>query len=334
LTLLLIGVGLPLSFGTPLFRGFADLDARGVYWASFFAFLTAAAAMVTANLVFLYGEVRINGGEQPVPQRLSSRQAWWVFDFGMLLYLALLVKLWSMKSAPGGQFVLFAAGGFAAGFALIVGVTITQEFFGKSTEEGPYLVFPFDRAFGLNRFFRIFTRIESRVLERGPLAAASRSLFNRFIWLGPGYIQYTPNPGGLLPGHIFAGFLTTATVAIYLVQGYLQFNELSDYKYLQEPRVPTIAYVLTAILIGCWILSATALFWDRFRTPVLLVVAVWMFLVGSLPSSPEVSNHIFDTRALDSDRRNNSKDLATPYEIFTTAPDDKLLVVSAARGAI
>jgi len=63
MTLLILSVGLPLAFQTALFRGLADLKqadfklwpTAGVFMVAGMAFLTVSAAMVAANLIFLYG---------------------------------------------------------------------------------------------------------------------------------------------------------------------------------------------------------------------------------------------------------------------------------------
>ncbi len=45
--------------------------------------------------------------------------------------------------------------------------------------------------------------------------------------------------------------------------------------------MPKIGWVLLALGLICWILSGLSFFWDRYRVPVLSVVAILLMLISN-----------------------------------------------------
>lgn len=340
LTLLLLGIGLPLAFTTPLFRGLADLRGTDVASAAFFSFLTAAASMVVANLVLLYGELRIEGKREPVPPgtiRLSSEQAWLVFGLGTLVYATLQVVLFMLGAVRFLEFLGWSLLGLVAAIVSILILTALQEYFGSSTgPEGPYLVIPFDRFLTRrNKAGNIETSFHWLTLKKSPFESAAGKAVSGDAWklsqrLGPGYTDFDAygQPTGMLPGHAFAAWLFFFSLAVYLATGFRHYSQLKSLSPgLGQMQVPTLVYVLAAILIGCWLLSGLAFFLDRFRVPVLAALGAWMLAMSFIPGSDQVKEHRFETIRLDF-----PAPTATPSQIIQVSPDRMILVCAAGGG--
>lgn len=153
--------------------------------------------------------------------------------------------------------------------------------------------------------------------------------------LGPGYVRFDGNgtPVGVLAGHVFAGWLWGSSVTVYLITGFHQYSQLELLRGdLGDSTVPTLVYVLAAILIGCSLLSGLAFFCDRYRVPVLIVLAAWMVLVSYIPSGKDseiVREHMFETTRLD------SPETLPPLSAgFDSDDDDRIILVCAAGGGI
>src|SRR5205814_2157688 len=101
--------------------------------------------------------------------------------------------------------------------------------------------------------------------------------------LGYGYLKYENDNGkkvvSILPGHGLALALFSLSVFIYLLIGLLKFkNSLFS-------SVPPLAYVILLLLLLCWGLSGLAFFFDRYRIPVLISLALWLLVTSQFPQS-------------------------------------------------
>jgi len=136
--------------------------------------------------------------------------------------------------------------------------------------------------------------------------------------LGAGYAD--PATGEILPGHRFALGLSIMTAVVYgvIVQGR---GEVFDVP------VPTLVYVILLIVIACWGMASAAFFFDRYRLPVLLPLAVLVAFTGF--GQPWISDHYFQLRPAESAP-------PAPGEVLQArpagAPASRSAVVIAANG--
>jgi len=136
--------------------------------------------------------------------------------------------------------------------------------------------------------------------------------------LGAGYAD--PATGEVLPGHRFALGLSIVMAAVYgvIVQGRGQVFGVP---------VPTLVYVLLLIVIACWGMSSAAFFFDRYRVPVLLPLAVLVAVTGF--GLPWISDYYFQLKPAESVP-------ASAGDVFHThaaaAPVSRSAVVIAANG--
>ena len=140
LILFVLGAVLPLTFGSPMFHGLADLEPKQILMVSLASFLLVSAAITSAFLVLLYGRDRADGKRLPVGPSLARAAlplSGWVVG---LLYLAAAVAFWrfhngilqTMKLAhpnPTGLPELFwyrVLWGVLAGSVIIVVVFLSE----------------------------------------------------------------------------------------------------------------------------------------------------------------------------------------------------------------
>lgn len=72
LTLVVLGLALPETFASTLFRGLADLEFNQILVVSLGAFLLVSAAMTCAFLVLMYGTERADGIWPPMETNFGS----------------------------------------------------------------------------------------------------------------------------------------------------------------------------------------------------------------------------------------------------------------------
>jgi predicted acylesterase/phospholipase RssA len=356
LILLMLGIVLPSAFGSPMLHGLADLEPNQVLLVSLGAFLLLSTAMTCAFLVLLYGSERADGKRLPMvaslaavslPQRLPL-SGWIVgtlYVAGNFLYLRFLYAvLQTMKAAhpdPDGVSVSFfirAALGALLGTAVIIAIFVLNLVISEPRQCPQIEVFALPITY-LFRDSNWLTRIIKKLSNARPAAKLRGSpwvmlgrragLFLVRV-LGPGYGQFDAKgqPTELNPGHIFAGMLMLACVALYLIAGVGEHSRL----YTDAPFGPARPYdavllqVILLLLLTCWLLSGLSFYFDRFRVPMLIPIAAGLFLTSHFGSS----DHAFHT--VDS-KPNAALALAKPEASFAASPDH-VIVVAAAGGGI
>jgi len=159
--------------------------------------------------------------------------------------------------------------------------------------------------------------------------AAHNGFFSRFIArFGPGYGS-APTPGHpsvLHSGHRFVMIVMFIFLVFYWITGESTLHELRNvYEWGSGgPSNSVLDFLLLFLIFWGGLLAGLTFLVDRFRFPVLVVLAVFLFSVAQLGSS----DHVFSTVDLQS-----SSPLPTPEVAFQNAPES-LIVVAAAGGGI
>jgi hypothetical protein len=354
LILLVLGWLLPKALGSPMFHGFADLYPTQVALVAFSAFLLVSAAITCSFLVLLYGSQRADGKRLPpppgahpadMPRRMPL--SGWIVG---LLYLAgtllLLRFLFSVKQTmveahlhPEGLAVQFweqTAIGIFAGLVFIVAFFLLDLFLTNSRSAPQVEVFalPIAYLFRDSKWLLSFLQyLNSRSPLRSPRLAALVSRYNALsLWvvrlLGPGYGSFDQdgNPVELFPGHRFAGFLATLCFILYLIAGRGFYNRLASDDAFPPPHRydAVLLQVILLLLLACWGLSALCFYFDRFRIPVLIPIALMMLATSHLAPS----EHTFTAL-----NRSANSSLSSPGTLLASK-GDHVIVVAAAGGGI
>ena len=332
LTFVFLGLLLPLTFETALFRGLADLTLREVKWASFMALLIAGSAMATTNLIFLYARARMLDEPLSPPTTPYPRWGIWVFLAGHLPYILFLRSLWTYAAAqpqhfPLADFGLYSFWGWLMAIGAILLLTLLQLWFAKPSFEqpGPFLILPLDAIPAVRGWL---SRLHK---ARSPWSLTGVNVPARWIsraaqrLLGAGYYS----GDAMLPGHAFALCMLLLSLCIYFFGGLSAARELKAVQF--SHWLPTIFWVLLGASLLCWLLAGAAYFWDPFRVPLLTAVAVYLIAVAWLPVDQADRDFFFET----SSAKAPADSFPTPQRIMDQARfHNRAIVVAAAGGGI
>lgn len=97
---------------------------------------------------------------------------------------------------------------------------------------------------------------------------------------------FDPHTGLLYPGHWLSFVSLAATVGLYLFIGHLKHAHLGE-----DYGIPAICFVVLLLLLLTWILGMAAFFLDRYRIPLLLLMALLIW-TGNKTSQ---SDHYYQT---------------------------------------
>jgi hypothetical protein len=340
----ILGVGLPLAFRTSMLHGVADLTSRQLFSVSFLTFLLLSEAITCAFLVLVYGEERADGWQasNPTAPSVSTWQVVALYLGAVGCYISLFVALrrFMAQAVPGrpismGHFVVMAGGGLAIGCVVLLIVFLLTLYVAKPEDDNAIEVFAFPiflllRKIGaIDRGIREAKRRPADPAKLGSYAAHT-GVISGFVGrlLGPGYgtSPKEPNPVALHPGHRFATMLTVVLFAVYVYNGRSMFHLLTDPAPWPQGvfGVCVLAYLLQLSMFSCALLSGLTFFFDRFRLPALLMLALGLYVLSLRGSS----DHTFQTVPLTA-----SKPLPTPGEVLARMPGP-VIVVAAAGGGI
>jgi hypothetical protein len=342
LFLAVLGFGLPAAFRTSIFHGVADLALPQVLTAACLASLLVSTAITSSFMILLYGQERADGWiVQPAPQdRVSLWGVAFLYLYGGICWILFLVSICSFMSKAGrvtcglvGGFLFYSFCGWFLGLLIVMIFFLGALRFAKPENDDALEVFAFP-AFLILR--KIFGGAWIRSFKRGTRAhaapgsyAAHNGFFSRiFARLGPGYgTEPTPgHPPVLHSGHRFAMIVMFIFLIAYWLTGMSTLNELrNSYEWTNGgPPNTVLNFLLLVLIFWSGLLAALTFLVDRFRFPVLLVLAVFLFGVAYLGSS----DHVFSTVKLQ-----DHPALRTPELAFQNAPVP-LIVVAAAGGGI
>jgi hypothetical protein len=95
-----------------------------------------------------------------------------------------------------------------------------------------------------------------------------------------------PDTGKIHSRHRFASIQLTLSIILYGALFFAKKTSTAGATPLEAegpPTVPTLCLVLVLVMLLCWFLSALTFFFDRFRVPLLLVIATFAFIVSGFP---------------------------------------------------
>ena len=354
LMLLVLGWLFPAALQTPMLHGLADLEFNQVAFVAFAAFLLLSGAVTCCFLVLLYGSERADGLRQPTPEialaagmpvrlPLSNWVVAVLYLGGGFLFFRFLLRVQQTMTAahlyPEGMALRFwiqAGLGILLGTLFIVVIFVLDLFVSDPRSSPQIEVFAlpiaylFRKAGWLSRDLRYLSDarpLRAVHLEKSLSSSNSLSLFWVRV-MGPGYGRFNDQgePVEIYPGHRFAGFLAAACFGFYLIAGRGVYHRLaSDAVFArQAPYGAVLLQVILLMLLACWVLSAFCFFFDRFRIPVLIPLAI--ILLASSRLGP--SDHAFHTVDLPAQSA-----LPTPAALLE-AKGDRVIVVAAAGGGI
>ena len=350
LVLLALGWLLPNALNSPMLHGLADLEPNQVLGVAFAAFLLFSAAMTCSFLVLLYGSLRADGQRKPpsadfaeTPDRLPF-SVWTValiYAGGAFLFLRF---LYSVERAmigahlnPAGLAVRFwvqaGLGVLIAGICIVVvfllDLLLTDP---RSAPETQVFVLPIAYLFRETlepSLTQLSNKRPLEVLRLNFLVSPQNTL--SLLWvrlMGPGYGSFDDrgNPVEIFPGHRFAAFLSLVCFGFYVLAGHGVYNRLASDSVFPTPRSydAVLLQVILLMLLACLVLAALCFFFDRFRIPVLIPLAVILLATSRLGPS----DHAFHTV----DRLEQSS-LPSPAALLE-AKGDRAIVVAAAGGGI
>ena len=325
---------LSLTVFDELLGNLLDLGPNPWYFflVSFASFLLSFAAVAVINLIFSYGDDRL---EDPNLKLVQSHPVM-TFLLGSIPTVVLLICVWIRTSEEEMKFpakLTFSLLGLGAALGLVVLAKAIQLALTDSSATPyppPYLVFP---AYVIPPLERRFDAIycwsseSSKRLKEG---------FNRFVqWplailrgAGQGYfVDQNPPPGQALmlrSGHVFVLSLSLIALGFYVGIGYRK-----AYISAARPGVPALSYLLLLAIVACWGLSALTFFFDRYRFPLLSVLAILSVITTFTP----VTDHFFRVVSLHSPIPH----LLTPAELLRrrlAGQQKRLVFVVTAGGGI
>lgn len=354
LMLLVLGWLFPAALQTPMLHGLADLALNQVAFVAFAAFLLLSGAVTCCFLVLLYGSERADGLRQPPPEIALAAEmplrlplSNWVVAVlylggGFLFFRFLLRVQQTMTAAhlhPAGMALRFwiqAGLGTLLGTLFIVAIFVLDLLVSDPRSSPQIEVFAlpiaylFRKAGWLSRDLKYLSDARPlRALHLEKSLSSSNSL--SLLWvriLGPGYGRFDErgNPVEIYPGHRFAGFLAALCFGIYILAGRGVYYRLASDAAFSPPRPydAVLLQVILLLLLACWTLSAFCFYFDRFRIPVLIPIALILLLTSRLGPS----DHAFHTVA-----RPANQTLLAPADLLA-AKQDRVIVVAAAGGGI
>jgi hypothetical protein len=332
-----------------MFRGVADLQSNQVIVAAFLAFLLLSEAITCAFLILLYGEERADGWQAGTPAdgRVSTPKVVLLYGVAGVCYVVLLDSLrrFMQEANPqtpisNARFVAFATAGLLGGTLIVLLIFLLVLYFAKPEDDSAVEVFAFPIFLILKKIGWIERRIQAakkRPADPAGLGsyASHRGFFSSLLarLLGPGYgTQPVGNqPVTLHAGHRFALILMFSLFGFYVLTGRSVFHELQQPGPWSHGFLDTsvLNYLLLLAMFWCSLLSGLTFFFDRFRVPALLVLALLLYCLSFLGPS----DHTFGTVP----RSKHASALLSPQEALDRAfrrGSDSVIVVAAAGGGI
>jgi hypothetical protein len=328
LLLALALVLLPVLSSTVFSNALANLYVLGpweLFAVSLAAVLSAAAVLINARLVLLYGHLRFGGvpsfgspTKMPLWQPLLAlAAAWWLIVFALVRSFmeASGRDLWLLVQLLGGALL-----GTAAALAIVwIGESLrflTAE--PASLERADFREGAVTPDLVVPRQF-----IPARARQRAALGVAQTLSTTVSQRVGPGGAPGYISESGLLSGHVFASLILLAWLAVYALTFYLDHPTAE-----RSAIVPALAYLLALLTLPTWMFSGAAFFLDRYRVPALVVPALLLVLAFVSPT-----DHFFDTQAPPSSGGSPARG-AEPSDLVAVLNGCRLTAVATSGGGI
>src|ERR1700719_69817 len=251
---------------------------------SFAAFMLAWTAVSVINLVVYYGRDRFDDPELDLDQRRPGA----TFLLGFCCALALVTC--AVLRTPIDYLLRYGMPllGLLCSLALVViakAIQLALTDPQTTPHPPPYLVFP---AYLFPPLERRFDAVycwtsESSHKFKGYLNALIQWPLEILRAAGQGYLIDCDAPTGKLTlrsGHMFAIALSLIAFAFYIGIGYYK-GRIDD----KPAVVPALAFFLLFLIVVCWFLGALTFFFDRYRVPLLVTLAVLSLATTYAPES-------------------------------------------------
>ena len=299
-----------------LLRGIFDISGRSeplsiLCALSFFlvtlaSLLAAAAIGLTARLILLDGEERFGTGH--IPRRPGVRLMYRLIPLLVPFSLLVGVCVETYTSSDGGVGWWAAALGIPSGVAVFVFVMRPLH---DALWDRVILQKTGNSGFLPESFWNWAVPPTTFVLELAVLPLA----------LSPeGYED--PITHELRDRHRFAAIQLTVSLFFY---GLLFALKTESGVGTEPPVIPTLCLIIVLAMLLCWFLSALTFFFDRFRVPLLLIVAVYGWLVSGLPQG----DHFYPAEPL-----SKQPALLTPTQVLQRRAGKTVVLVAASGGGI
>ncbi|HEY3835819.1 MAG TPA: patatin-like phospholipase family protein [Bryobacteraceae bacterium] len=318
----------PYARGSDLLENLLDLSASrwDVYQVSLGAFLLAYAAVTTLNLILHYGDARL-GDSGPFP--LAQRRPLFTFIAGSLCAVTFMVfVVIRTEATPVWITALVAAAGGITALALVFLSKVLQLALTDSNvtpHPPPFLVFPAYLLPGLEQFLdSVYCWPDEGSIEwKRRFNKLSQWPLEILRGAGEGYLIDVKAPPGQLQlrsGHVFALSLSVFAFLIYVILGLGKRNITAE-----PATVPALAYVLLFLNVACWVLAGLTFFFDRYRFPLMFVIAGLALFTANAPQS----DHFF--RVQTGIQRH---ELLTPGAYLKARANPKIILIATPGGGI
>lgn len=274
---LLISNPAVISLVRPMFEMGSEVELAVV---TMMASLAAAVALITSRLVQLYATTRFGVRTGWSPELSWGRvlrwqalslpavgAAVWLSDpatpYTLSYYVTRVLPRWTAA----------ALAGYAAAFGLMYVAEAMRQYGIRAQNPEDAVILPLTRRLG--RWRRTAGIVNLRLLKPIVDFIERRTA----LWppeKGRGYIDHAS--GRILPGHLSALALMAVTLLVY-VTGRLLFHP----NYLPwRVQLPPAAYLLFLLFMGTWALTAAAFCLDRYRVPLLTLIAAGLSIATAL----------------------------------------------------
>ena len=350
LALLIIGVGLPLGFGSSMLHGLADVTINEVFRIAGLASLLVSCAITTCFLILLYGEERLDGWQDrgDPEDRVPKWAVALLYAGGAGAWVSLMYAVDHSMADSGPvfpnlqlRFLAYSLLGALAGLAIVLIFFFGALRLAKPDDDEALESFAFPAAYllprdsAIRKWIRAFKGGTRHLAVPGSFASHTGSLSKLFARLGPGYgSQPTPGkPSRLRSGHRFVALAVAILFTTYLAWGVLIVRQLKDATQpWPEGGAPNsvLSYVLVLIIFWTCVLGGITFFVDRYRLPALLALAGILGFVAMFGPS----DHQFSTAV----PQTEFSRLPLPSEMLRSAAkaqgDGAVVVVASAGGGI
>lgn len=291
---LLLAVLPVLAFRTgarSLLRGLFDLTPLSLFAVTLTTVAVAGMVCTSAYIVLNDGYLRF--GIHKVPDAVLP--AWWGW---LLIILALSLPViissirFSIRQNHKEQKVVWYINALLSGVAVSFGVAFIHVYYGD----------------------KIVAAIRSLVLN----SALERFLQSYGTFRGYVQMGATADP---FADHILAFIAFSVTIILYIIIGFYGRAQLG-----KRRTVPALCSALMLMLVLGWMLSALTFFFDAWRIPLLLILAV----IGTITAQSADSDHFYKLR----DRRNDSVEAPDPVTAIHATKQPGIIVVAANGGGI
>lgn len=305
----------PFSRGSSLLGNVIELNDHGYidqWMIASVAFLACFVCIAAINIVAYYGRERF--GLKLRPQTSIGRLI--LFFIAIVPAILLVYSAGAESGWPWYSILALEIAGLCIAGAVGLTAKSIQFWLSSTPPHPPYVIFPVDLLPFVDRVLRALLN------HPGPPAATALRWAMDWVFAKVAVLVArakvragrSPSPGILAPppvhlrnGHVFGAALF----------GYLLFLHLM----LRD--VPAIVYMLLLISLVTWTLSGMAFFFDRYRIPVLPLIALLVFVAGNSPDS----DHFYRVSSTPSALR-----IARPSEVLARAGDEPILIATAGGG--